>query len=186
MRGTSVVKKGPIFRKSGRCFRIRSLSQCRRGGKSAGYGNKDYHSTAAAEVAAGTGDMAAIGSRAAAEAYDLEILREDIQDHDSNFTRFIVLGGSDAVRTGNDKTSLIFSTEDKPGSLYRILEIFNLWDINMTRIESRPARSGLGRYIFFVDVLGHREDDDLRDALTMVKRKASFLKILGSYPVSAS
>jgi prephenate dehydratase len=142
---------------------------------------KTTHSTAAA-----AGDMAAIGSRAAAEAYDLEILREDIQDHDSNFTRFIVLGGSDAVRTGNDKTSLIFSTEDKPGSLYRILEIFNLWDINMTRIESRPARSGLGRYIFFVDVLGHREDDDLRDALTMVKRKASFLKILGSYPVSAS
>mgnify|MGYP000846973014 FL=1 len=144
------------------------------------------HSTAAAaeEVAAGTGGMAAIGSRAAAEVYGLEILREDIQDHDSNFTRFIVLGGSDAEKTGNDKTSLIFSTEDKPGSLYRILQIFNLWDINMTRIESRPARSGLGRYIFFVDVLGHREDEDLRDALTMVKRKTSFLKILGSYPVS--
>jgi prephenate dehydratase len=149
---------------------------------------KTTHSTAAAaeEVADGAGDMAAIGSRAAAEVYGLEILREDIQDHDNNFTRFIVLGGSDAERTGNDKTSLIFSTEDKPGSLYRILEIFNLWDINMTRIESRPAKNRLGRYIFFVDVLGHREDDDLRDALTMVKRKTSFLKILGSYPVSAS
>lgn len=147
---------------------------------------KAAHSTAAAaeEVASGPGDMAAIGSRAAAEAYDLEILREDIQDHDNNITRFIVLGRSDAERTGNDKTSIIFSTEDKPGSLYRVLQIFNLWDINMTRIESRPTKNRLGRYIFFVDLLGHREDDDLRDALTMVKRKTSFLKILGSYPVS--
>jgi prephenate dehydratase len=148
---------------------------------------KAAHSTAAAagEVAAGTGDTAAIGSRAAAEVYGLEILKEDIQDHDNNYTRFIVLGRSDAERTGNDKTSLIFSTEDKPGSLYRILQIFNLWDVNMTRIESRPARSGLGSYIFFVDVLGHREDEDLRDALTMVKRKTSYFKILGSYPVFA-
>lgn len=147
---------------------------------------KVAHSTAAAaeEVAAGAGDMAAIGSRAAAEAYGLDVLRQDIQDHDSNFTRFVVLGRSDAERTGNDKTSIVFSTEDKPGSLYRILQIFNLWDINMTRIESRPAKNRLGRYIFFVDLLGHREDDDLRDALTMVKRKTSFLKILGSYPVS--
>jgi prephenate dehydratase len=143
-------------------------------------------STAAAaeEAAASSGDTAAIGSRAAAEVYGLEILREDIQDHDSNFTRFVVLGSEDAEKTGNDKTSIIFSTEDKPGSLYRILEIFNLWDINMTRIESRPAKNRLGRYIFFVDVLGHRDEDDLRDALTMVKRKTSFFKVLGSYPVS--
>jgi len=142
-------------------------------------------STAAAaeEVAAGSGDTAAIGSRTAAEVYGLEIIAADIQDNDNNLTRFIVLGRTDAPRTGNDKTSLLFSTEDKPGSLYRILDIFNLWDINMTRIESRPAKNRLGRYIFFVDVLGHREDEDLRDALTMVKRKTSFLKILGSYPI---
>jgi len=142
-------------------------------------------STAAAaqEAASGSGDTAAIGSRTAAEVYGLEIIAEDIQDADNNLTRFIVLGKTDAQRTGNDKTSLLFSTEDKPGSLYRILDIFNLWDINMTRIESRPAKNRLGRYIFFVDVLGHREDEDLRDALTMVKRKTSFLKILGSYPI---
>ncbi len=147
---------------------------------------KASYSTASAaqEVAAGSGDTAAIGSKTAAEVYGLEIIEEDIQDYNNNFTRFVVLSRTDAVRTGNDKTSLLFSTEDKPGSLYRILDIFNLWDINMTRIESRPAKNRLGRYVFFVDVLGHREDEDLKDALLMVSRKTSFLKILGSYPIS--
>ena len=102
---------------------------------------------AAAEEAAASSVIRAIGSRAAAEVYGLEILREDIQDHDSNFTRFVVLAVK-MRKTRNDKTSIIFSTEDKPGSLYRIFEIFNLWDINMTRIESRPAKNRLGRYIF--------------------------------------
>ena len=139
---------------------------------------------AAEEVAAGCGDSAAIASKTAAEVYGLEVLKEDIQDYDNNFTRFIVISKSDAARTGNDKTSIVFSTEDKPGSLYRVLDIFNLWDINMTRIESRPAKNKLGRYVFFVDIEGHREDEALRDALTMVKRKTSFLRILGSYPVS--
>lgn len=140
---------------------------------------------AAEEVAAGNGDTAAIASKKAAEVYGLEVVKEDIQDYDNNYTRFIVIANSDAARTGNDKTSLAFSTEDTPGSLYRVLDIFNLWDINMTRIESRPAKNKLGRYVFFVDLKGHREDEALRDALTMVKRKTSFLKILGSYPVSS-
>jgi prephenate dehydratase len=144
-------------------------------------------STAAAaeETAAGSGDIAAIASRTAAEVYGLEVIKEDIQDHDNNYTRFIIIARDDAARTGNDKTSIVFSTEDTPGSLYRVLGIFNLWDINMTRIESRPAKNKLGRYVFFVDIEGHRDDEDLRDALTMVKRKTTFLRILGSYPVSS-
>lgn len=146
---------------------------------------KSVYSTSAAaqEVAEGGSELAAIGSASAAAVYGLEVAKTDIQDHNNNHTRFIILGRQDAPRCGNDKTSIVFSTEDKPGSLYSILDIFNLWDINMTRIESRPAKHKLGRYIFFVDVLGHREDGDLRDALTMVKRKTSFLKILGSYPI---
>ncbi|HEX2945672.1 MAG TPA: prephenate dehydratase [Clostridia bacterium] len=146
---------------------------------------KSAYSTSAAaqEVAEGGNELAAIGSAAAAAEYGLEIAKSDIQDHSSNHTRFIVVGRNDAKRSGNDKTSIVFSTEDKPGSLYRVLDIFNLWDINMARIESRPAKHRLGRYIFFVDLLGHREDGDMRDALTMVKRKTSFLKILGSYPI---
>ncbi|MGI6668059.1 MAG: prephenate dehydratase [Acetivibrionales bacterium] len=147
---------------------------------------KAVYSTAAAaeEVMNGSGDLAAIGSAAAAEVYGLEIAVADIHDNDNNQTRFFIIGGTDAARTGNDKTSIVFSTEDKPGSLYRILEIFNLWDINMTRIESRPAKNMLGRYIFFVDIAGHREDENVKDALTMVGKKTSFLRILGSYPAS--
>ena len=146
---------------------------------------KTVYSTSAAaeEVMNGSGDLAAIGSAAAAEVYGLEIAMADIHDNDNNQTRFFIIGRTDAARTGNDKTSIVFSTEDKPGSLYRILEIFNLWDINMTRIESRPAKNMLGRYIFFVDIAGHRKDENVKDALTMVGKKTSFLKILGSYPV---
>jgi prephenate dehydratase len=146
---------------------------------------KSVYSTSAAaqEVAEGGSELAAIGSASAAAVYGLEVAKMDIQDHNNNHTRFIAVGREDAPRSGNDKTSIVFSTEDKPGSLYRVLDIFNLWDINMTRIESRPAKHRLGRYIFFVDLLGHREDGDLRDALIMVSRKTSFLKILGSYPI---
>lgn len=136
---------------------------------------------AAEEVTKGNGDSAAIGSVAAAEVYGLEIIARDIQDGDNNLTRFVVISNTDGPRTGSDKTSIVFSTEDKPGSLYRILDIFSLWDINLARIESRPAKKELGQYIFFVDLIGHREDDDIKDALTMVKRKTSFYKFLGSY-----
>lgn len=145
---------------------------------------RQVYSTAGAaeEVARGNCDLAAIGSLTAADAYGLDVLAQGIHDTDNNFTRFVVISREDSERTGSDKTSIVFSTEDKPGSLYRILDIFNLWDINMTRIESRPAKNELGKYIFFVDIKGHREDADVRDALTMVKRKTSFYKFLGSYP----
>jgi len=142
-----------------------------------------YSTAGAAEmIASGEGNSAAIGSAIAAEIYNLEIFAKDIQDGDNNFTRFTVVSKDDSYRTGFDKTSIVFSTEDKPGSLYRILDIFNLWDINMTRIESRPAKKQLGKYIFFVDIEGHRDDDDVHDALTMIKKRTSFYKFLGSYP----
>lgn len=146
---------------------------------------KVVYSTAAAaeEVAGGSGDSAAIASTAAAGVYGLEIAARDIQDGDNNLTRFVVIAVQDSEKTGNDRTSLVFSTENKPGSLYRVLDIFNLWDINLLRIESRPAKDQLGRYIFFVDIEGHRDDDDVRDAMTMVKKKTSFFRFLGSYPV---
>lgn len=137
---------------------------------------------AAKEVAVCDFNMAAIGSITAAKVYGLDIIAEGIQDSNNNFTRFIVVSKTAAKKAKHNKTSIVFSTDDKPGSLYRILDIFSLWDINMTRIESRPAKDKLGRYIFFVDLKGHMEDDDVRDALTMVKRKTSFYKFLGSYP----
>lgn len=136
----------------------------------------------AKEVAQGDGDMAAIGSSVAAKVYSLEIAASAIQDNDNNLTRFVVLSKKNSEKASSNKTSIVFSTEDKPGSLYRILDIFSLWDINMTRIESRPAKNELGKYIFFVDLKGHIDDDELKDALTMVMRKTSFYKFLGSYP----
>lgn len=166
------------------------IGQCRRfiTEKLPGVQVRYVYSTAAAaeEVASGNGDSAAIGSVAAAEVYGLEVAAARIHDNENNFTRFVVISKADSPKTGNDKTSIVFSTEDKPGSLYKILDIFNLLDINMTRIESRPAKDRLGRYIFFVDVSGHREDEDLRDAIAMIKRKTSFFKFLGSYPVYES
>ena len=137
---------------------------------------------AASEVAGGEGDCAAIASISAARVYGLDVAAKNIQDTCNNSTRFVVLSKESGKKSGFDKTSLVFSTEDKPGSLYRILDIFNLWDINMTRIESRPAKSRLGKYIFFVDIEGHIEDEDVKDAITMIKRKTSFFKLLGSYP----
>jgi prephenate dehydratase len=142
----------------------------------------DSTAGAAEDVAAGLPGAAAIASMAAAEAYNLDIIAEKIQDNDNNLTRFVTVSRDDTNSTGNDKTSIVFSTDDKPGSLYRILDIFSLWDINMSKIESRPVKNRLGRYVFFIDIKGHYRDEDVTDALTMVKRKTSFYKFLGSYP----
>jgi prephenate dehydratase len=130
----------------------------------------------------GNGEIASIGSKVSAQEYGLDIFEPDIQDVNNNLTRFVVVSKNYAVRTGKDKTSIAFSTEDKPGCLYRILDIFNLWDINLSRIESRPSKNKFGEYIFFVDISGHMDDDDVRDSLTLIKRKTSFYKFLGSYP----
>jgi prephenate dehydratase len=144
------------------------------------------HSLSTAEGArlakAGGTQCAAIAPRQAGELYGMQILRDNIQDQDNNFTRFAVIGNKTPISTGRDKTSLVFSTDHHPGSLYRILDIFSLWNLNMTKIESRPARSKLGTYIFFIDLEGHVSDHDMMDALTMVQRKTTFYKFLGSYP----
>lgn len=137
---------------------------------------------AAREVSICEKGMAAIGPVTAADVYNLDIIDKSIQDNFNNLTRFVVVSKEDGERELKNKTSIVFSTEDKPGSLYKILDIFSLWDINMTRIESRPVKNQLGRYIFFVDLNGHIEEENIKDALTMVKRKTSFYKFLGSYP----
>ncbi len=137
----------------------------------------------AKQVAQSQEKWAAIANPKAGEVYDLVQVYTGIQDDINNATRFVVVALEDSERTcAYNKTSIVFSTEDKPGSLYRVLDIFNLWDINLTRIESRPAKNQLGRYIFFVDIEGYKDEPDIRDALTMVDRKTSFFRLLGSYP----
>ena len=137
----------------------------------------------AAKSIIGDKTKAAIGNSKAAEIYNLEILRRNIQDTDNNETRFVVVSKEDHEPTGRDKTSIIFSIyEDRPGGLYDVLGIFQKNNINLTKIESRPSKKGLGKYLFFVDYEGHRKDAIFDDIISEIDEKTYFLKILGSYP----
>jgi prephenate dehydratase len=107
----------------------------------------------------------------------------DIQDGRENVTRFMVAGHKIPAATGRDKTSLaIYLQRDRPGALYSILQEFAAREINLTRIESRPSRKGLGDYYFFIDLEGHVEDTGVKEALVGVEKKAAMVKVLGSYP----
>lgn len=139
---------------------------------------------AAAKHVAETGEDAAIGTLKAAELYDLKVIDTNIQENYNNETRFVVLDKEDSPITGNDKTSISFSLfEDKPGGLYELLGYFASENINLTKIESRPSKEGLGHYIFFVDLEGHRLDENIAKILNNLEDNTSFFKILGSYPV---
>ena len=138
----------------------------------------------AAKRVAETGEDAAIGTLKAAELYGLKVIDTNIQENFNNETRFVVLDNEDSPITGNDKTSISFSLfEDKPGGLYELLALFAENDVNLTKIESRPSKEGLGHYIFFIDLEGHRLDDDIGCILKHLEDNTSFFKVLGSYPV---
>lgn len=137
----------------------------------------------AAKDIIGDRSKAAIGNSKIVELYGLEILESNIQDVDNNATRFVVVSKDDHEMTGRDKTSIIFSIyEDKPGGLYRILGIFEKHDINLTKIESRPSKKGLGKYLFFVDFNGHKDEEVIQNILKEIQEQTYYFKILGSYP----
>ena len=145
----------------------------------------EAESTAAAvQMVRGKKNEAAIGSSFAGQMYGLNLLAEGIEDNSSNMTRFLVIGRGESRVTGNDKTSLIFATPHSPGSLHSALASFARRKINLAKIESHPVKDKLWEYSFFVDMIGHTTDKQVKSCLQELKKKTTFLKILGSYPKS--
>jgi prephenate dehydratase len=129
--------------------------------------------------------MAAIASKRAAEVYELEVLAEDIEDLDFNYTRFFVLAADPVpLAEGPHKTSLVLATRHRPGDLVECLLEFHRREINMTKLESRPRRDKPWSYLFYVDIEGHIDEAPVAAALTGLMRKAAFVKFLGSYPAA--
>ena len=125
---------------------------------------------------------AALGGMLAAELYGLTLLEESIQDSATNTTRFLVIGEKTCPPTGNDRTSILFAIHDRPGSLVNALRAFDQFQINLSKIESRPSKRKDWEYIFYVDLAGHCADPKVANALTELSRHCSFVKLLGSYP----
>jgi chorismate mutase/prephenate dehydratase len=136
----------------------------------------------AAEMAASRKNVAAIASELAAKVYGLHFVNRHIEDNRRNYTRFLAISKDAYPRTGKDKTSIMFSAKDRPGTLYDVLAPFKRAKINLTKIESRPSRRKAWEYIFFVDMLGHIEDKKVQRAIDAMKDACLFLKVLGSYP----
>jgi chorismate mutase/prephenate dehydratase len=139
----------------------------------------------AAEMAAGQAFTAAIGSALAAKIYGLKVIAEGIQDNPRNTTRFFVLGGQTPKPTGNDRTSLMFVTANKPGALSNVLLVFSKAGVNMSMITSRPTAKADVEYNFFADIDGHADDAAVTGAIESARGHCRTLRVLGSYPKAA-
>jgi chorismate mutase / prephenate dehydratase len=138
----------------------------------------------AARMAAADTWAAAVAGEAAAEIYALEILASRIEDEPGNTTRFLVIAKEDSKASGRDKTSLLLACRNEAGGLHRLLSPLAEHRISMTRIESRPSKRGIWDYVFFVDILGHRDEEVVARSLKILEDNSMLFKILGSYPES--
>jgi prephenate dehydratase len=167
---------------------VHALAQCRGFLETLGASTEQTTSTAQAarEVAESTEPWAAIGSSIAGRLFGLETIASDIEDHPDNATRFVVVGRESVTApTGHDRTSIVcFQDADRPGSLYAILGRFAAREINLTKLESRPTKLGLGDYCFVIEFDGHVADDVVADCLTDLQAHLTRVKFLGSYPVT--
>src|SRR5690606_8498527 len=127
-------------------------------------------------------NAAAIAGEMAAELYGLKIIRQNIEDRPDNTTRFIIIGRQDTPPSGQDKTSILVRMKNRPGALYHVLKPFKEQGVDLTRVESRPSRSGNWSYVFFIDFEGHREDGNVRAVLAALEQEAMDVRFLGSYP----
>ena len=126
-------------------------------------------------------NCAGIASKDAAEIYGVPIVSNNIANNLNNYTRFLILSKANSPITGNDKTSIIFSIKHEPGSLFRIIENFHKNNVNLTKIESRPTKTNMWEYNFYVDFEGHKNDSKILKMLEKIKQDTLFMKILGSY-----
>jgi len=125
---------------------------------------------------------AAIAGHMAAELYDLPVMYADIEDEPDNTTRFVVIGKYKSPPSGADRTSLLVFAHNKPGSLFSLLEPLAKRNISMSNIESRPSRRGVWEYVFFIDIDGHRDDQNVADAIAEIEKASAMVTVLGSYP----
>jgi len=140
----------------------------------------------AARMASEDAESCAIAGEAAAGRYGLNRLAQDIEDDPNNTTRFLVIGMHDAGPSGRDKTSIVCSSQNKAGAVYSLLEPLARHGVSMSKFESRPSRTGLWEYVFYVDVDGHQNEERVVKAFAELRDRTAFVKVLGSYPSAAA
>ena len=148
----------------------------------------DTYSTArAAEIVSEQKNTAAVAGVLASKMYNLKIVGKSIEDYAQNLTRFFVInknnGLNNTIKSSNCKTSILVSIKDKAGALYEILKPFRDADINLTKIESRPSKQKAWEYYFFVDFIGHADEEKVKKAFDKLVSHCNFVKVLGSYPI---
>ncbi len=170
------------------CAHEQALAQCRR------WLNTHYpalpqravaSNAEAARLASENAAIAAIAGEAAADRYGLDVVQALIEDQPGNKTRFFVIGNQEVAPSGRDRTSIMVSTRNEPGALYKVLEPFHRHGISLSRIESRPSRESSWQYVFFIDFEGHRGEPVIAGVLDELQNVATVVKNLGSYPRAA-